>query len=198
MVFSFRVQILHLVWVIYQRRNCPDESRTVSEHVEHAFPVLVEVQPVVKFRPAIDPVIDALVEVNPMCRCNVRNALPAGSLRDPDGRIRPPSDVFSPQPFVRVLDPRHLCKLFLRAHVQARVRFLSAPVPFHDPVGYAVRVHCPPAHGKGFVSPVVVRVPYGPLWPRWKRVYHMAASLLIRRRQEVLEELALKNVPAAL
>ena len=164
--------------------------------------------------PSGDPVVVPGGEPYPIAGGGVRDALAAAPV--PDGGVRhalaylPP-----PQPGMLPLQLPDLPELLLRRPFHALVGIPRAAVEFQDPIQDAVIVHSPVAQGKGLVVAEIVAAADPPA-PPLRRVHiqgrdHMGepplpqrllrrdprahAELRIRGQPQVLEELALEDVP---
>ena len=199
MILKARVQVLRLVLIVHEQRDCPEERLAGVENVHARISVLVELQPVVALHPARNTIVVARREVNAVsCRC-LRHAFSARSV--PDRRVCHAGDLLPGQPWMLSLHLRDLLKLHIRRPLDAGVRLARASVKLQNTVDHAVVIDGPPRAGERLSVSEVVAPADRPTRIWRERLDHMGVlpcPVSLRVVDKVLEELALVNVPPAL
>ena len=179
MILLLCVDVLHVHFVVYQRRDGTDKIPARCKHLKHRPPLAVKSQPVVILHLSCQPRIVPLIPVDKVGTAlhHGGDALPLALVED--CRVRHAADRPPPQHRVVLFRLAYLLCLRRRVHLHAFIRLPGAPVQLLDPVDAPLLVHRVPPHRERLGKAEVVSPPDAPVCRYGERVYYMRPPLVL-------------------
>ena len=198
-VFQLGIHVLHLVFVIGEDGDRPDEVAAALEHVHHGNAVIIKLHPVMHLHPSGNAFVIAGIEIHAVLLTGLCDGYAVALF--PDGRVGNAVDALAFEPSVLVLHPLDLLEYFVGRPFHTGVWLVRhAAIQLQDVIQASVIVHRPPGYAERLAVTEVKASPDAPGRRDFKWIYHVGPlSVLVMCRivGELLKDRSSLDTPVA-